>query len=275
VTDRRTYPANVRVAHESLRGQIEGVTFKIGDKRSICAAVADLLASPDGDRDRQRMKGEPVTVLDTEGDWSFVICEDGYVGYVHVADIGIVQDVTHRVATLATHGYADDDMKSPDIAHLPFGARLRVTDERRKFFETPFGFIPKKHLRPLDRPFQDPVTIAQLHFNVPYLWGGNSTLGIDCSGLIQAALTACNIPCPGDSDMQCDQLGTDIPEGAPLQRGDIIFWKGHVGMMVDDSTLIHANAHHMACRYEPIDQATLRINAQGDGPVTARKRLSI
>lgn len=239
------------------------------------ARLDDLYNEKPSTRDRQLLIGETVTLLESDQFYSFILRDDGYVGYVK---LGALTDagptgVTHRVATLGTHAYEEETFKSQMSFHLPFDARVKVIDERQKFFETDLGFIPKKHLRPLDRPFDDPATIAQLHFNVPYLWGGNSTLGIDCSGLIQAALTACNIPCPGDSDMQCDQLGHDIPENAPLQRGDIIFWKGHVGMMVDETTLIHANAHHMACRYEPIDQAILRIDAQGDGPVIRRARL--
>ena len=129
-------------------------------------------------------------------------------------------------------------------------------------------------MRPLDRPFSDPVTIAQLFFGTPYLWGGNSGLGIDCSGLVQAALRACAVPCPGDSDMQLDDLGAEIPAGASLARGDLMFWKGHVGMMVDADVMLHANAHHMATAYEPIADATLRIKAQGDGDVIGRKRLN-
>ena len=117
----------------------------------------------------------------------------------------------------------------------------------------------------------DPATVAQLHFGVPYLWGGNSTFGIDCSGLIAASLSACGQKCPADSDMQRNGLGADL--SGPMQRGDLIFWQGHVGMMVDAETMIHANAHHMATVYEPIDKAILRIAAQGDGPVLARKRL--
>ena len=135
------------------------------------------------------------------------------------------------------------------------------------------GFVPKKHLRPLDRPFADPVNIAQLHFGVPYLWGGNSTRGIDCSGLVQASYHACGHLCAGDSDMQSNGLGVALAEGAALQRGDLIFWEGHVAMMVDAETMIHANAHHMAGVYEGLAQATLRIKAQGDGDITARRRV--
>jgi cell wall-associated NlpC family hydrolase len=129
--------------------------------------------------------------------------------------------------------------------------------------------VPKKHLRPLDRPFTDPAAVAQLLFGVPYLWGGNSVLGIDCSGLVQAALLACSVPCGGDSDLQ-EAVGSEAT-GEP-RRGDLVFWPGHVAMMVDGETLIHANAHHMAVAYEGLAAATLRIEAQSGGGVTARRR---
>ena len=244
-------------------------SIQMPQPRSIVVAVADL-RTKDGNRTRQLQLGAAVTAYDS-GDTTLIQAADGYVGWVATDTLGPRTGPTHRVATFATHAYAAEDFKSTDQMRLGFGARVTVLDERRKFFETDVGFIPKAHLRGLDRPFQDPATIAQLHFGVPYLWGGNATNGIDCSGLIAATLDACNIPCPADSDMQCDQLGHDII--GDLQRGDIIFWDGHVGMMVDAETLIHANAHHMATRYEPIANAMIRIEAQGDGPVTARKRL--
>lgn len=271
MTDRRLHPANARVAASHLQGQLNGVHFTDGFVQSVVRPVVDLCATPGGKRDRQLLLGAAVTVFEYFEGHAFVQAADGYVGYVAVAALGALTQPTHRVATFATHAYETESFKARDLVALPFGTRVSVTDERQKFFETDQGFIPKKHLRPLETPFADPATIAQIHFGVPYLWGGNSTRGIDCSGVIAAALRACDIPCPADSDMQRDGLGqavTDTP-----QRGDLVFWKGHVAMMVDTETMIHANAHHMACVYEPLTQATIRIAAQGDGPVLVRKRL--
>ncbi|WP_411891548.1 NlpC/P60 family protein [Yoonia sp. SDW83-1] len=271
MTDRRLTPVNARVAAMHLAGQVTAEKFVEGWPMMLARPVTDLCASPCGPRDRQLLIGAIVTVYEDHEGWSFVKGADGYVGYLPSDRLIQPAQATHIVSTFAIHAYEAEDFKSPALVALPFGARLTVADERRKFFETNLGFVPKSHVRPLDKPFTDPATIAQLHFGVPYLWGGNSTRGVDCSGLISASLSACGLPCPADSDMQRDGLGHDLTE--PLQRGDLIFWKGHVGMMVDTETLIHANAHHMATRYEPIDQAILRIEAQGDGPVIARKRL--
>lgn len=271
MTDRRLTPANGRVAALYLAGRVEADRYLEGWPMRVTAEVADLRAAPDGPRDRQLLIGAAVTVFEQRAGWAFLQASDGYVGYVRDADLGAPLVASHFVGTIATHAYAQEDIKSDNRHSLPFGARVTVTDERRKFFETNLGFVPKTHLREIARPFTDPATVAQLHFGVPYLWGGNSSRGIDCSGLITAALGACAMPCPADSDLQCADLGASF-EG-PYARGDLVFWQGHVGMMVDADTLIHANAHHMATVYEPIERAILRIAAQGQGPVVARKRL--
>lgn len=271
MTDRRLTPANGRVAALHLAGQVTADRYLAGQPMMLVRPVSDLCAAPAGARDRQLLLDAIVTVFEDRDGWSFVQGADGYVGYIASDRLGAVQAATHMVGTMATHAYLAEDMKSPDVMALPFGARVTVLDERAKFFETTIGYIPKKHLRPLDRPFTDPATVAQLHFGVPYLWGGNSTRGIDCSGLVAAALGACAIPCPADSDLQSAGLGADFTGTA--RRGDLIFWRGHVAMMVDEATLIHANAHHMATAYEPLEAATLRIAAQDGGPVTARRRV--
>ena len=246
------------------------------DLLRISRPLTDLRDTPDGARQRQLLLGAEVAVLGESDGWlSVEATADGYRGYITAEAVADGPAPTHQVCTFATHAYEAEEIKSPDLAALPFGAALDVTAERKSFFETPLGYIPKKHLRPLDRPFSDPVTIAQLHFQVPYLWGGNSTRGIDCSGLISAALRACGQTCPGDSGPQRETLGRLLEDDEDVTRGDLIFWKGHVGMMVDEATMIHANAHHMAVRYEPLAGAMARIAAQGDGPVLARKRLTV
>jgi hypothetical protein len=262
------------VAASHLKGQVEAGIFSDGVPASVGQTVVDLCASPDGARDRQLLLGAAVTVYDRRDGWAFIQSKrDGYVGYVRNGALVADVTTTHRVSTPATHAYEGENFKTQDLLYLSFGSEVTVVDERQKFFETPHGFVPKKHLRPLGQVFSDPVTVAQLFFGVPYLWGGNSVGGIDCSGLVQAGFHACGHMCPGDSDMQCDGLGQLLADDATLQRGDLIFWKGHVAMMVDADTMIHANAHHMAVVYEGFAQATLRIKAQGDGDILARRRV--
>jgi cell wall-associated NlpC family hydrolase len=132
--------------------------------------------------------------------------------------------------------------------------------------------VPEAHLRPLDTPETDPVAVLKRFIGTPYVWAGNTGFGIDCSGLVQAALLACGQPCPGDSDLQEQALGRPLAAGEPLERGDLIFWKGHVAMAVDEATLIHANAHAMAVAYEGAATAIARIEAQGGGQTTSRRR---
>ncbi len=268
--DRRLTPANERVAltGHATSGQIEVSPTSY----TVSQPVADLRAAPEGRRERQLLWGDAFEVLEMRDGWAFGIARrDGYVGYI--ADTQLEPELvpTHLISARATHLYPRDDFKSEAATSLSFGSRIKVVDERRKFMEIEGGlFVPKAHVRPVDRPFSDPVTIAQLFFGTPYLWGGNSAFGIDCSGVVQAGLMACGIACPGDSDMQMS-LGAPVSDG--YQRGDLLFWKGHVAICVDSEVLIHANAHHMAVAYEPIARAMSRIEAQGDGPVTGHRRL--
>lgn len=272
--DRRLTPANGRVAAERLRGQVQADRFVAGDAARVAVPVADLRAAPGGARDRQLVLGDAVTVYERRDGHAFVeAAKDGYVGYLPEGDLGPPQEATHWVAVPASHAYTVGDFKKPEAHGLVFGSQVRVIDERARFFETAEGhFIPKPHLWPLRKRFSDPVTAAQLFFRAPYLWGGNTPRGIDCSGLVQVALLAAGIACPGDSDMQ-EGLGAECPDGSALQRGDLLFWKGHVALAVDGETLIHANAHAMAVAYEPARAAIARIEAQGDGPVTHHRRI--
>ena len=274
MTDRRLTPANGRVAAAHLKGVVQAETYCEGTEAQIAIPITDLCASPGGARDRQLLLGAAVTVYEWRAGWAFVQAAHGYVGYVAETAIGPHSTPTHIVATAATHAYKTDSIKSPDLMGLSFGTRLSLVNERKQMMETNVGFVPKAHLRPLDKPFKDPVSIAQLFFGTPYLWGGNSRWGIDCSGLIQAALQGCGQSCPGDSDLQMNDLGMAISEEVELTRGDLLFWKGHVGIMVDQDIMIHANAHAMATTYEPIQAAIARIKAQDGGDIIARKRIS-
>lgn len=266
-------PANGRVAAAHLQGQVQAERYVTGRPRRVAVPVADLLRAPGGARERQVLWGAEVTAYDEDGGWAFVqAARDGYVGYLPAAALAPARAATHQVAVPATHLYAEANLKSPDLHHLSFGAQVTVTAEHPRFWETPEGFVPRPHLRPVSEHFDDPAEVARLHLGVPYLWGGNSILGIDCSGLVQAALLACGIACPGDSDMQLAALGEDAT-GLPPQRGDLWFWKGHVAMLADPQTLIHANGHRMATAFEPLEAAIARIEAQGEGPVTGCKRL--
>lgn len=245
------------------------------DTRLIGWPLVDLSRAPNRPRDRQLLMGEAVTVTGQRNGWAEVRARrDGYPGFVPEAALAPDAAVTHRVSARATHLYPAPDFKTPERAMLSLGARLDVLDETGRFARTPHGFVPRAHLAPLDTPESDPVAVAGRLIGTPYLWGGNSALGIDCSGLVQMACLACGIPCPGDSGDQQAALGHPLPENAPLARGDLLFWRGHVAWAADAQTLLHANAHHMAVAFEPLQDAIARIEAQGDGPVTARKRLT-
>ena len=272
--DRRLTPANGRVAHVSLEGKVAAERFVSGTPARIAVPLADLLAGPDGPRDRQLLLGEAVLVLDRHDGFAFVRAErDGYCGYLPEAVLGAARDASHWVATPATHLYRAPDLKAAEVALLSLGSRLTVVAEHPRFFETAEGlFVPRPHLRALGDRAADPAAVAESLLGTPYLWGGNSRSGIDCSGLVQAALLACGIACPGDSDMQQGAVGTALDPGAGVRRGDLFFWTGHVAMAVGPDRLIHANGFHMAVGLEGLDSCLARIAAQGEGPVTARRR---
>ncbi|MEL6700269.1 MAG: NlpC/P60 family protein [Pseudomonadota bacterium] len=268
MTDRRTWPANGRVAHESLRGQVEGVVFVPGAARHLTVPVADLCRAPGGGRDTQLLWGQGFLVLEDGADgWSFGRAEaDGYVGYVETAALGDVSEMTHHVTARATHVYSKPDMKSPEGESLPFGARLALSPAGADFWDVAGGgFVPRQHVASMDMLAEDAVAVAESLLGAPYLWGGSSAFGIDCSGLVQAALMASGLACPRDSDQQeaAFEAVTDAP-----RRGDLVFWKGHVGMLMDTDTLIHANAHHMAVAVEPFAEARARIAAREFGEIT-------
>lgn len=282
MSDPRLTPANGRVAHVSLRGKVEADRYVEGEDHRVATVVADLL-SADGRRERQLLRGETFTGLELRDGRVFgFAAKDGYCGWLALDHLMPHPRTapTHRVAAARSYAKSTPGLKAPgEITPLPFGAALVVEQQEADWSVVEWTraivrshvHVPSAHLAPIGSLEPDPVATAGKFLGTPYLWGGNSAFGIDCSGLVQAALMASGIACPGDSDMQA-ALGTEAT-GAH-RRGDLIFWKGHVALVVDDATLIHANAHHMAVAYEGIDATIARIAAQGDGEVTARRRLA-
>ena len=234
-----------------------------------------LRAAPDG-RARatsQLMRGEDFDVLEIAGGWAWGRCvHDGYVGYLPVADVGVPRLSTHRVRAITAPIFDEPDIKAPVIDDLPIGARVQARPEG-EFFAVEQGYIHRRHVLAINEHVADPVTVAEGLIGQPYLWGGRGAGGIDCSGLVQLALGFAGIAAQRDSDLQRKTLGEAFPEEARLRRGDVIFFPGHVGLMVDEQRLIHANAHWMAVVIEPLSDVIARLAPAHPQPVLARKRL--
>lgn len=270
--DRRLTPYSGRKALFSLQGQLNA-DFVEGEAFRVNRPVIDLLKSPHGARDRQLLWGDKLLVIDRDQGQAFVQAQkDGFCGWIDETSLQPDYVPTHWVAARASHLYSGPKVQAAEICALPLGAEVQVTGFDGNFAITPQGCIPKMHLRALsDRP-TDPVAVAESLLGTPYLWGGNSHAGIDCSGLAQVSLLACGIAAPGDSDQQ-QALGRALPAAEPLQRGDLLFWKGHIALVANDDLMIHANGHTMNVAYEGISAGIQRIIDQNGGPVTHRRRL--
>jgi hypothetical protein len=277
--DPRITPARPDLAASHLAGKVEAARFVDGQVREIADALAPLrrAPTPDAELGTEALKGERITIYESNDEgWSWgQLASDRYVGWLPTSalrDPG--PPPTHRVAVPRTLVFPGPSIKLPPLEGLSLGCRLAIgrIDGPLAVTDTN-GFVPASHLKPLEIREPDFVGVAERFIGVPYLWGGKSSLGLDCSALVQLALSACGIACPRDSDMQERALGAAVAM-SDLQRGDLVFWQGHVAIARDATTLVHANVFHMAVAVEPVADAIPRIRAAGS-EVTSVRRLRL
>jgi cell wall-associated NlpC family hydrolase len=275
--DPRITPARPDLAAAHLRGKVEAARFEKGIEQEVIVGLAPLRKEPSHEAAllTEALCGERMTIYETDEEgWAWgQLKSDGYVGWLPAAMLlAPGPSPTHKVTALRTLVFPGPSIKLPPVDALPLGAQLAVVREQESFAVTASGgFVPQRHLAPLATVEPDFVAVAERFLGVPYLWGGKSSLGLDCSGLVQVALTACGIKSPRDSDMQESALGKSASL-AGLQSGDLIFWKGHVAIARGRNSMIHANAFHMAVAIEPVAEALARIGAAGS-QVTSVRRL--
>ncbi|HVI29402.1 C40 family peptidase [Hansschlegelia sp.] len=274
--DPRTTPARPDVAAAHLKGKVEALRFVAGDRRRVAVGHVGLRRAPNPDAplETEALFGEEVTVYDELEGWSWLqLAGDGYVGYAPSAALSgeLGPGPTHRVSALRTLLFPIASIKAPPVDALSMNARVSVVDEDGRFAVLDTGaYAIAAHLAPLDAFEADPVAVAERFIGAPYLWGGRTSLGLDCSALVQLSLAACGTKAPRDTDMQEAALGEAIPLDT-ARRGDLVFWKGHVALLRDARSIVHANAHAMAVAVEPLGAAIARIQAAGDEVSSVRR----
>jgi cell wall-associated NlpC family hydrolase len=278
--DPRVTPARGDIAASYLEGKVKAERFVTGRTYEVIETSAPVRRSPASDAEQmtQALRGERVTVYDRDGEgWVWgQLSSDGYVGWLPEAALAPpLAEPTHKVIALRTLAFPGPSIKLPPVEALPFGAALNITRIEDRLAITPSGgYVPAAHLAPIGDNERDFVAVAERFVGAPYLWGGKTALGLDCSGLVQIALSACGLPCPRDGDMQERALGSALDHkdlSFKLQRGDLIFWAGHVAIARDRDSLVHANAFHMAVVVEPVGEAIARIRGMGSEIASVRR----
>ncbi|WP_442579939.1 C40 family peptidase [Mesorhizobium sp. ASY16-5R] len=283
VRDKRLHAFRPDLADSRLQGEVDAERFVEGRPARIAASVADLRAAPrpDSGMNTQLLRGASVTVFEeTEGFAWVQAADDGYVGYVADSDLGPVDPApTNKVAAPRTFLYPGPDLRLPRSGMLSMGAAVTVVGHAETR-GTSYALLPSgeaviaAHLCGIDAAAADYVAVAEALINTPYLWGGVSGFGIDCSGLVQLAMRMAGRQVLRDSDMQAATLGTPLDPGPAydgLRRGDLVFWKGHVAIMTDAETMIHANGHTMLVSREGLKDAIGRIGYLYGGPTGFRR----
>jgi hypothetical protein len=260
--DQRLTLARADLADAALQGLVRAGRFAPTVAHHCVVSAAAIRRAPDPRAEQldQLLFGERFRVLEAADGWAWgQAARDGYVGHVRLEDLQAGEALaTHRVCALRAYGFSAPDIKSAPAALLSLNALVEIEREEGRFLRARgAGWIPAVQLSPIGVVETDPAAVAERFLGAPYQWGGRESLGLDCSGLVQQALYACGRHCPRDSDQQ-QGLGAPVPL-ADLVRGDLVFWRGHVGMMLDAGRLIHANAFHMQVQIEPLAEAVARI----------------
>ncbi|HEX7109185.1 MAG TPA: NlpC/P60 family protein [Aestuariivirga sp.] len=273
--DNRLHACRPDLADAKLRGRTDAKIFVEGARMEFVVPVTAIYreASSTTMQTTQALFGERLLAFEIRNDWVWCQLErDGYVGYIAKAAVSSdLTKPTHRVSVPSTFLYPLPDIKSQAATNLPMNAKLQIVASDEKFSRLSNGkYVFSKHVRPLNEFESDFVSVAEKFLDVPYYWGGKTAQGLDCSGLVQTSLEVCGISSPRDTDMQETQLGQKlmVNDLDGLRRGDLVFWKGHVGIMVDQKNLLHANGHHMMTVKEPLAEAVTRIA----DPITSIKR---
>jgi cell wall-associated NlpC family hydrolase len=284
--DPRRHPFRPDLAAEVLRGRVDAPRYAAGVPATVLRAAVPLRKVPDAKAGftTEALFGEAVTIYDTADGWAWLqLARDRYVGYVPADTLAAdIPTPTHRVKATGTFVYGTPEIKSPPILHLSLNASFAVDESNERFYRLATGgYVFARHVAEIGWHGRDFVEVAERFLGTPYLWGGKTRIGLDCSGLVQVSLQACGIEAPRDSDMQRSELGSEIAiptigethdlEG--LQRGDLVFWPGHVGIMSDGVMLLHANAHHMAVAIEPLPEAASRIKSASGSDIAVIRRL--
>ena len=265
------------LAAAELRGKVEAARFVDGTLHRIIDASAPVREAGHHDAEQvtEVLYGERVIVYEIDGEgWAWgQLASDNYVGWLPANALATPGDAaTHRVIVPRTLCFPGPDIKLPPLAALPLGATVAIARQEGRFAVAQNGWhLPAGHVAPLAATYRDFVAVAEMLLGAPYLWGGKSVLGIDCSGLVQVSMHAAGLACPRDSDMEQEGLGQTVAI-EDVTRGDLVFWKGHVAIARDARTLIHANAFHMMVAQEPLAGALTRIAVAGSA-VTNVKRL--
>jgi cell wall-associated NlpC family hydrolase len=275
--DPRLHAYRPDLADARLEGTVSAARYVDGRPHTVVAALVDVRGAPrpGAGQTTQGLMGEAAAVFEVENGWAWCQFErDGYVGYVPAEALSEGHlHPTHRVSVPSTFLYPAADLKTAPYAAVYMDTPLAVVEADDKWSRIADGrYVFTRHIRPFDAVAADAPGVAMLLEHSPYLWGGRTRFGVDCSGLVQTAFQACGVACPRDTDMMEREFGAPLAfDAAVLRRGDLVFWKGHVGMMLDSERLIHANGYHMLTVIEPLSDALKRIAALF-GPATSFRR---